>query len=176
LGGRIGADVTAIDAGDGTTMHRVMAFATPRRRKVLAIKGVGGNRPLLERSQSKTKGGGRLWIVGVDTGKQALFARLSRGGSIRLSSDLPLVWHEQVASERQVTRYRRGQPQRSFERIPGKRAEALDCLVYAFAARQAVSVEWPSRRDRLSRVEEITAAPAARAESNWLPADRKDWL
>lgn len=168
LGGRIPIDAVAVDAGDGTTMKAVTGFCGPRaRRRVLAIKGAPGNRPLIERA-GKTKTGERLWIVGVDTGKSQIFARLTRGATIRLSADLPRVWHEQVASERSVLRYRRGQPVRSFERIPGRRAEGLDCLVYAFAARQIVNPDWPARRAELAQI----AAPAARAApvltSSWM--------
>lgn len=152
LGGRIGIDAVAIDAGDGTTMKRVLAFTGPRtRRKVLAIKGAPGNRPVIERAGSKTKTGAPLWIVGVDTAKEQLFSRMSRGSSIRFSAELPRVWYEQVASERAVVRYRRGQPVRSFERIPGRRAEGLDCLVYALAARQMVNPNWEVRRAEVAR-------------------------
>lgn len=169
LGGRIGIDAAAIDAGDGTTMHAVTGFCTPRtRRKVLAIKGASGNRPIIERAGSKTKTGARLWIVGVDTGKAQVFNRLSRGASIRLSADLPRVWHEQVASERVVLRYRRGQPVRSFERIPGRRAEALDCLVYAFAARAILSPDWEARRAELGQLAPPPARPAPVLKSEWM--------
>lgn len=77
LGGRIPIDAVAIDAGDGTTMRAVTGFCGPRsRRKVLAIKGAPGSRPLIERA-GKTKSGDRLWIVGADTGKSQIFARLT---------------------------------------------------------------------------------------------------
>lgn len=169
LGGRIAVDAAAVDAGDGTTMHRVTAFTMPRtRRKVLAIKGAPGNRPLIDRAGSKTKTGARLWIVGVDTAKTQLFARLSRGGSIRLSGDLPRVWHEQVASERAIVRYRRGQPVRSFERIPGRRAEALDCLVYAMAARQIIRPDWDARCIELASPDAPAKARAPVLKSNWM--------
>ncbi len=169
LGGQIGVDAAAVDAGDGTTMNRVTAFAVPRtRRKVMAIKGAAGNRPLIERAGSKTKTGARLWIVGVDTAKTQIFARLSRGQSIRLSADLPRVWHEQVASERAVLRYRRGQPVRSFERIPGRRAEALDCLVYAVAARQIVNPDWTRRRAELVEARPPAAQAAPVLQSSWM--------
>lgn len=169
LGGRIGLDAAAIDAGDGTTMQAVLAFCGPRlRRKVLAIKGASGSRPLIERASGKTKAGARLWIVGVDTAKAQVFQRLARGDTIRLSADLPRVWHEQAASERAVVRYRKGQPVRTFERIPGRRAEALDCLVYAFAARQIVNPEWSGRRAELAQ----EVAPVARKgpvlQSTWM--------
>lgn len=169
LGGRIGVDAAAVDAGDGTTMNRVTAFCQPRtRRRVMAIKGAPGNRPLIDRAGSKTKTGARLWIVGVDTAKTQLFARLSRGGSIRLSTDLPRVWHEQVASERAVLRYRRGQPVRSFERIPGRRAEALDCLVYAVAARNMIRPDWDARRQELATPDQPRRKAGPVLESSWM--------
>ncbi|MFC3057862.1 phage terminase large subunit family protein [Paenirhodobacter populi] len=153
LGGKIAIDATAIDAGDGTSMNAVTAFCRPRTaRKIFAIKGAAGNRPVIERAGSKTKTGARLWIVGVDTVKIQLFARLPRAGHVRFSADLPAVWYEQVASERAVVRYSRGQPVRNFERIPGKRAEALDCTVYAFAARQMVNINPDQRRSDLATV------------------------
>ncbi|MFZ5964723.1 terminase gpA endonuclease subunit [Thalassococcus sp. BH17M4-6] len=117
---------------------------------------------------SKTKTGARLWIVGVDTAKGQIFARLARGGSIRLSSDLPRVWHEQVASERAVLRYRRGQPVRSFERIPGRRAEALDCLVYAMAARQIIRPDWDARRQELATQDAPRAKAGPVLKSSWM--------
>ncbi|GGF77044.1 Phage terminase, large subunit GpA [Mameliella alba] len=169
LGGRITLDAAAIDAGDGTTMHAVTGFAMPRtRRKVLAIKGAPGNRPLIERAGSKTKTGARLWIVGVDTGKTLIFGRLTRGNTIRLSGDLPRVWHEQLASERVVMSYLRGQPVRRFERIPGRRAEALDCTVYGFAARQIINPDWERRRAELAQAKVQPRRTAPVLQSEWM--------
>lgn len=170
LGGRIGPDAVAIDAGDGTTMGHVTAFCRSRiRRKVVAIKGASGNRPAIERANSKTKDGSRLWIVGVDTIKTQLFQRLPKSNLVRFSADLAPVWYEQVVSERAIVRYRRGQPTRSFERIPGRRAEALDCLVYAFAVRGLVTLNPEVRRADLSQTLVATAAATPKqAQINWL--------
>jgi len=169
LGGRIGIDAAAIDAGDGVTMRAVTGFCGPRtRRKIVAIKGAPGHRPLIERAGSITKTGVRLWIVGADTAKTSLFARLARGGSIRLSADLPRVWFEQLASEKAVVRYRRGQPVRGFERIPGRRAEALDCAVYSFAARALIRPDWAARRAALARNAPPPAGRAAVLQSQWM--------
>ncbi|WP_290689980.1 MULTISPECIES: phage terminase large subunit family protein [unclassified Haematobacter] len=169
LGGRIGLDAVAIDAGDGASMHHVTAFASPRMRaRVLAIKGAAGNRPVIERAGSNTKTGARLWIVGVDTVKGQLFARIAQAGSFRFSDSLPAVWYEQLASERSLVRYSRGQPVRSFQRIPGRRAEALDCVVYAVAARGILNPDWDQRRADLA----VEAGPAKKAgpvlQSGWM--------
>ena len=169
LGGRIGLDATAIDSSDGETMEDVYRFCFPRaRRKVLAIKGVEGNRQWIEKSKQKIRGGA-LWIVGVDGIKSHLTSRLSRTRSIRFSASLPPAWFEQLASERVIIRYSRGQPRRRFERIPGRRAEALDCTVYAFAARQIVNVNWDQRADDLRRgVEGSAPKVQAVVKSKWV--------
>lgn len=169
LGGRMGIDAAAVDAGDGTTMHRVTAFCGPRtRRKVVAIKGAPGNRPIIERAGSTTKTGARLWIVGVDTAKSQLFARFPRPHLMRFSNSLPPVWYEQAASERAVIRYVRGQPMRNFIRIPGRRAEALDCTVYGFAARQLVNINPDSRRNDLSSPEAVLVPKKPVLASSWM--------
>jgi phage terminase large subunit GpA-like protein len=170
LGGKIGIDATCIDSGDGVSMEKVYAFAFPRfRKKVFAIKGAQGNRPWIEKSKSKTKGGS-LWIVGVDGIKGTIYSRLKRSTMIRFSTDLPADWFEQLSSERIVVRYNRGQPSRRFERIQGKAAEALDCTVYAFAARQLVNVNWARRAGDLALPADRRAKASAPkiAKSDWL--------
>lgn len=138
-GHAIGLSATIMDSGDRT--DRVYAFCFPRlNRRIFAGKGVAGTRPICEPSKSKVRGGGRLQLVGVDTVKSMLYDRLSRGRMIRFSDSLELVYFEQLASERKVVRYVRGQPVRRFERKPGAQAEALDCCVYAFAARHIIQL------------------------------------
>ena len=161
-GGKLAIDAAAVDSGDGETMEHVYRFCWPRAgRRVLAIKGVAGNRPFIERTRQKNMRGA-LWIVGVDGIKAHLAARLTRGTSIRFSNTLPASWYEQLASERAVVRFTMGQPKRRFERIPGRQAEALDCTVYATAARQILTtLNWDARAEAL-RNPEITAAPVVR--------------
>jgi len=150
-GGQIGVDACAIDSGDGEWTDKVYSFCFPRaNRRVMAIKGMFGSRPAIQVSKGKVQKGGRLWIVGVDTIKTTVFSRLQRGQMIRFSDSLEPVYFEQLASERRVVRYRRGQPVRRFERISGRaRAEALDALVYSFAARSAVAVSLDAREAAL---------------------------
>ena len=95
-------------------------------RRIFAAKGVAGTRPAVEPSRGKVRGG-RLMLVGVDVVKSALYDRLARGRALRFSDSLPASYYEQLASERKVVRYVRGQPVRRWERKPGMRAEALDC-------------------------------------------------
>ncbi len=173
LGGKIGIEATCIDSSDGVTMETVYRFAFPRfRRKVLAIKGDEGTRPWIKMSSTKVKGG-HLFIVGVDGIKGAIISRLQRSNMIRFSKDLHADWYEQLASERVIVRYRRGQPTRSFERIKGRRAEALDCTVYAFAARQVVNVNWEQRRGQLEAAETLAAGIVG---NSLPPIAKSEWL
>ena len=164
LGGTIRVDAAAIDAGDGGTMDAVLAFCRPRfSRKVVAIKGAQGARPAIAASSSK---GSRLFIVGVDGVKSQIANRLSRGGSIRFSHHLDARFFEELASERLVVRYRRGAPVRSWERIPGRRAEALDCVVYGLAVRGLVSVDLNRREANL--MGSAATSPPSVVRSRWM--------
>jgi phage terminase large subunit GpA-like protein len=143
------------------------SFCFPRAsRRVMAIKVAAGSRPSIAASHGKVKGG-RLWIVGTDTVKTTLFSRLTRGSSIRFSKSLEPAYYEQLSSERRIVRYARGRPVRRFERIVGKRAEALDCLVYAFAAQSAVAVQLDQRADDLHHATPTVASPTV-IPSKWM--------
>jgi len=169
LGGNIGIASACIDAGDGNTSKVVMDFCRPRaRRRIMAIKGEDGfRRVLIERSRGKDKA---LWLVGSDTGKRSLFRRLESlkpsqpgdepfaGALVRFSSDLAPWWFEQLVSERLIAAKLRGMPVQRFERIPGRRAEALDCVVYSMAARQVLTaVDWDARAADATTVADVAA-------------------
>ncbi|OJF93977.1 terminase [Rhizobium sp. 58] len=147
-GGILRVDAAAIDAGDGETMDRVLAFSRPRYSyRVLAIKGASGTRPAIKASATK---GSKLFIVGVDGVKRQLATRLASGKSVRFSHTLEGRFYEELASERLVTRYVRGAPVRQWERIPGRRAESLDCVVYGIAVRSLVNTNMDRREDEIA--------------------------
>lgn len=164
-GGTLRIDASLIDSGDGGATDAVYGFAHPRYpRRVVAGKGVSGNRPALQMSKSK---GTRLFLVGVDGLKANLLQRLARGRTIRFSDTLTADWYEQLASERRVIRYVRGRPVRRFVRIAGRRAEALDCMVYATAARELVTVNLDRREEELASLAAPKRAPAV-IRSKWM--------
>lgn len=158
-GGTLRVDATFIDSGDGGVTDQVYAFAKPRlSRRVFAIKGVGGfARPIVDRSQAKSI---TLILVGVDSAKAQLMSRLKHGTGIRFSASLDARFYEELTSERRVLRYSRGRPVRRFERIPGRRAEALDATVYGIAARQMISTNPDQREAELATTGVVR--PAAR--------------
>jgi phage terminase large subunit GpA-like protein len=169
LGGRIGVSATAVDSGDGQTTEAVVAFCKARwSRRVVAIKGAfGEKRPVMEASGGKA----RLWIVGVDAAKGQIFKALADRSAIRFSRDLPPVWYEQFASERRIIKYRHGRPEALWERIKGRRAEALDCFVYAWAARRIVNVDMIRRENELRQIATAPAMPA-NIPSRWMHQGR----
>ena len=149
-GGILRVDAAAIDAGDGETMDRVMAFTRPRYGfRIHAIKGAAGNRPAIKVSDTK---GSKLFIVGVESLKRQLASRLTRGRSVRFSDSLDGRFYEELASERLAIRYVRGAPVRLWERIPGRRAESLDCVVYAMAVRGLVTANLDRREEEVASV------------------------
>lgn len=165
-GGVIRVDAAVIDSGDGGHADLVHGFTRSRyARRIVSGKGVAGfSRPFIQRSSMK---GAPLFLIGVDAIKAQLFNRLARGDTFRFSDDLSPVFFEQLTSERRVVRYYKGQPMRRFERIPGKRAETLDCTVYALAARQLVTADLDRRADEVASVT-VAKKPPAVIRSKWL--------
>jgi phage terminase large subunit GpA-like protein len=165
-GGTLRLDAAVIDSGSGTHTDAVYSFCRPRfNRHIVAGKGVAGARPAVTASQAK---GGKLFLIGVDSIKAQILTRLDRGKSIRFSASLEPEWFLQLCSERRIVRYVRGQPVRRFERIPGRRAEALDATVYAWAARQIVQVNLDRREEELKSVKSLMPAAPTVIRSKWL--------
>ncbi|RWQ89268.1 MAG: phage terminase large subunit family protein [Mesorhizobium sp.] len=148
-GGLLKIDAAVVDSGSGGHTDAVYAFCRPRTgRRVFAAKGVPGfQRPLTQLSKTRDI---RLILVGVDAAKSQIMNRLQAGRTIRFSDTLDPNWFEQLASEKRVVKYMRGQPYRAFVRVPGRRSEALDCLVYSFAARQLVNPDLDRREEELA--------------------------
>ncbi len=165
-GGTLKVDAAIVDSGDGGHTDAVYAFCKPRAgRRIMAGKGMADfSRPLTQLSQARHV---RLILVGVDSAKSQIMNRLQAGRSIRFSHTLDANWFEQLASERRIVRYARGQPYRAFERIPGRRAEALDCLVYAFAARQLIGLDLDRRAAELADKPKPPTMPSV-IRSAWL--------
>lgn len=164
-GGILRVDAAGVDAGDGETMDRVVAFCRARMaRRIYALKGATGNRPSIKASDTK---GAKLFIVGVDGLKGQLASRLTRGRTVRFSDRLEARFYEELASERLIMRYIRGAPVRLWERIPGRRAESLDCVVYGMAVRGLVTANMDRREEEVASATMPKKAPVV-VKSAWL--------
>lgn len=163
-GGILTVDAALIDSGNWA--DQVYAFCRSRAaRRILPQKGVPGfGRPSLAFSTTR---GVRLALVGIDGVKLALHQRLASGETIQFSDQLGGDYFDQLRAEKLVTKYSRGRPTRAWEVISGRRNEALDTLVYAFAARGLIGLDLSRREAELGSV---TGAEkrATVARSKWL--------
>jgi phage terminase large subunit GpA-like protein len=162
-GGMLGIDACIIDSGFAT--EQVYSFAFPKlSRRIWAGKGMSGARPALQVAKLKAKSamhGGRLFLVGTDVVKNQIFNRLQHGRSIRFSKSLEPVFYEQLTSERRTVKYSRGKAIRAFERKSHRsRSEALDCVVYNFAARSGLTIPLDAREEQLRNPEAAAPPPA----------------
>lgn len=143
-----------IDTG-GHHAAAVFAYCRTRRaRRIFAIKGAAGPRPIWPKRASRAgeKGREQVFIVGVDSAKDAIYGRL------RIAKPGPGFIHfpdldgfdqgyfDQLTAEKVVTRYRQGKPYRVWEKRKEDRNEALDTFVYALAALRSM----PMRLDRIA--------------------------
>lgn len=158
----------AVDSG-GHHAEAVYRFCAARfRRRVWAVKGHAGPHPIWPKRASKAKTRDRVFLVGVDTAKDAITARWSIEGGAG-ACHLPIDpdagydddWFEQVTAEKRVTRYREGRPYTVWTLPKGKRNEAFDCRVYAMAAMKSL----PPRARVAAPVEAVAPPPAPRSDA-----------
>jgi phage terminase large subunit GpA-like protein len=160
LGGEIGIEATAIDSGDGNRTQQVYNFCTRHAdKRVFAIKGAGGPRPVIKissnsRQKRHTSSQTRPWIVGVDIVKADILTSVNQEkgapGTFRFSHHLDEEWFRQFSAEQKVIEYVKGRPVAKFVRIEGRQAEALDCAVYGIAVRNLCRFDFKARERELS--------------------------
>ncbi len=132
---------TAVDSGYHT--QQVYKFAAARlSSRVWAVKGLDGpGRPIMGRPHLRTKGKTPLYPVGADSAKTTLFGRLALAdpgpGYMHFPAREPydLEFFRQLTSEKRILKQsRNGRHVHAYVRRPNRRAEVLDCRVYALAA------------------------------------------
>lgn len=155
LGGMIGIEAAGVDSGDGNRTQYVYDFCEGlQSQKIVAIKGKEGSRKVIEASKTKRRNRtATLYIVGVDQVKTDILVTLPKEKTehqaFRFSSTLTEDYFLQLNSERRVLTYKQGRPVEEFERVGGRKAEALDTVVYAIA------VKWLCRFDYAKRYVEL---------------------
>ncbi len=168
LGGSLGYDAAGVDSGSGSHTDIVYRFTRPRfARRVVSLKGDGGNRLLIDRSSKQG-----LYIMGADTAKSRLYGLLGQPTLIRFSHDLPTRFYEELCGERRVTFYKAGQVRKRWERIPGVRNEALDATCMAMAVRQLCSVDLTRRENEVRNVITAPKIPTV-VHSKWMQRGRQ---
>ncbi|MEC5321114.1 phage terminase large subunit family protein [Brenneria populi subsp. brevivirga] len=143
---------TCMDSG-GHHTQKVYEFAKERLgRRIWAIKGEsarGGQRSPVwptKRPTSRSKSQFRPIILGVNAAKDSIRSRLHIelpddyapgdpvAGYMHFPVERDLNYFGQLLAERSVMKNTGGRRYRVWEQLPGRANEALDCLVYAYAA------------------------------------------
>jgi phage terminase large subunit GpA-like protein len=135
---------TCIDTG-GANTQKVYEFCKARLgRKIWGIKGEsaqnGMRNPVwpTKRPLSRTKATYRPIVIGVNSAKDVVRARLAieaaGPGYMHVDTDRDINWYSQLLAERLDTRETAGRKYKVWVPLLGRRNEALDCRVYAYAA------------------------------------------
>jgi phage terminase large subunit GpA-like protein len=141
-GRKLFIESVAVDSGGHHTQAVYQFVVSRKRRRVWAIKGMGGpGRLAWPKKASRTaKSRAMVFILGVDAIKGVLYGRLAKApepgpGYIHLPASADEEFCKQLTSEKAITKYVRGRPTVVWEpREKGIRQEAQDCWVYAYAA------------------------------------------
>lgn len=142
-----------IDSGDGYSTQAVYQFTAPlERRRIVAIKGYGGDRvPLVSPPTRTATYHSPLYKLGVDRFKQVIYDRLNiprvGPGYIHIPETLQDEFWSQLTAESPEVRVEHGkQVTRWVQHRP--RNEALDCAVYALAAYEMFCHPMPRKKKR----------------------------
>jgi phage terminase large subunit GpA-like protein len=134
-----------IDSG-GHHAASVYGFCRAHRhRRIFPTRGIAGSRPIWNARPSRAgyKGADRVYLIGVDTAKDALYARLRIDKPGPGYVHFPMIdgvdekYFDQLTSEFVVTKRREGRSYRQWVLPANKRNESLDCYILAMAALRA---------------------------------------
>ena len=157
---------TAVDSGGHKTQSVYRHCRARQNRRVLAIKGVGGDGVPFTKppSQVKIVVGGRtidkawLYTIGVDAGKASIMDNLRVGEPGAKYCHFPLgeergydvTYFRGLLSEKLVMRSERGRTRWVWEKLQGHdRNEPLDCRDYALAAFRILDPDLDAAERRL---------------------------
>jgi phage terminase large subunit GpA-like protein len=166
--------VVAIDSG-GHHTSEVYQYARERQSLgVIAIKGMSTrNKPPIGKAskvdlnaKGKTlKKGAQFFPVGSDTIKSLLFGRLRHNdigpGYLHFYPTVGKDYFEELTAEKQILKYKNGFPVRVWVKSSSARNEALDELVYAYAALNRVY----QIKDRRTLWDQMERTPEEQKES-----------
>ena len=139
----------AVDSG-GHHSHSVYMYARERKAQgVIATKGSSSrDQPVINKGRAVdinwkgqlVKRGGQVFSVGTDTAKTTLYGRLRHNeigpGYLHFNASCDEDYFAQLTAEKQQIRSVRGFQVKDWVKSSGARNEALDCLVYSYAALQ----------------------------------------
>ena len=157
-GQKMKIDSAAIDTGGHYTQETYQYVRERGQLGLIGIKGMGqkGKPPLgrpskvdINFSGKALKRGVQLFPVGVDVIKSTLHNRLKDAepgeGYIHFYPTITHDYFQELTAERQVLRYKHGYQERVWVKKSDARNEALDEMVYAYAAWQRLLQKYDRR-------------------------------
>ncbi len=151
-GRQLGLRAICIDSGGSHTQTVYKYCKANAGRRVFAIKGVGGDRPLVTKPSKNNSVKCPLFPVGVDNAKDLLMSRLRvtepGAGYVHFSETLNDEYFKMLTAEKVVLKYNKGFAKRTYVKIR-PRNEALDCFVYSIAAYAILNVDVNSMARRV---------------------------
>lgn len=162
-------ETACIDTGGSYTDH-VYSFVRSRlKRRIFGIKGSSKfDAPIWPPKATRSlKKQVQIFMVGVSAAKVLTYGRFAveapGPGYCHFPTRYPDDYFDQLTAEKLVTRYKKGFPVRTWEKPDGARNEALDCRVYATAARMSMAVDLHRRANEFQNEEAGVQKPKAKA-------------
>ena len=162
--GELKVSATCVDTGGHHTLNAYQFCRESKNHRVWAIKGKEGKRPAWPRRPSRSnKGRVNLYLLGIDTIKDSIFAGLKvqvPGPSYRhYSMDRDQEYFDQLCSERRRTKHVRGFAIRYWYLPGGQRNEALDLSVYSNGALHGLIASGLNLNKRATKLDEQFPQP-----------------
>ena len=185
-GRQMGIRASCVDSGGHFTNSVYQYCKKNTGRKIFAIKGVGGEgKPAAGRPSKSNVAKCPLFPVGVDTIKSLLFARMrideAGSGYMHFSDRLDDEYFRQLTAEKVVTRFHKGFKKRIFEKTRA-RNEALDCMVYSYAAYAIIGINVNTLADKVETekrqepVMEVDDKPKKAGKSAFIPKTGRNFV
>lgn len=130
---------TCIDTGGSSTQSVYYYLKGKARRRIFGIKGSSEQgRPIVNKPTFVQRYNIPLYIVGTDTAKDWIFARLKADGLIHFSESLDEEYYAQLTAEKKILVMRNGKQSFRYQQTR-KRNETLDCFVYGLCAKEILN-------------------------------------
>lgn len=163
----------AVDTGGHFTQEAYEYCRQRARDGVVAIKGsstraapaIGKGKKIDTNWKGRTlKGGVTLYMIGTDTLKRTIYARLKRDGAVHFGQNATEEYLEGLTCERLIPRTVKGFQVLEWQKPSGARNEPLDLCVYCLAMMELVRRRY-NRATMWDQLEaQLTAAPAAKPD------------
>lgn len=171
-----------MDSG-GHFTRQVLDFTTPRHhRRIFAVKGASTpGTPAWPHRPGLSKHGRRpVYVIGADTLKEIVFARLAKpepgAGFCHVPEGRETNWFAEMTAEKPFTKYSKGRAIREWRKKPADRNEAFDCRVYAAAALESLKIGGFDLDAEARRIMDLLPEGAGRVAAQSMPVIRSKFM